>query len=88
MSPDACYSGNPGCPVPQALKRGADLKKLLTEAKGQAKAAEKKLALAEAKVRNSDSLRKLQIRHVSTVTSSVSCLCLTTTQLDKRKRYY
>ncbi len=83
MSPDACYSGNSGCSVSQALKREADLKAQLTEAKGQAEAVEKKLALAEAKLRNSDSLRKLQMRHVGTATLSISCLCLSTTQLDK-----
>jgi len=69
--------------VLQALKREADLVKRLTEAKGQAEAAEKKLALAEANVRNSGSLRKLQMRHVSIATLSDSCLCLSTSQLDK-----
>ncbi|KAL0026000.1 hypothetical protein WJX77_012389 [Trebouxia sp. C0004] len=47
----------------KALKREADLGKRLTEAKSQTEAAEKKLALAEAKVRNIVSLRKLQMRH-------------------------
>ena len=72
-----------GCCVSQALKREADLRTHLTEAKGQAEAVEKKLASAEAKLRNSDSLRKLQMRHVSTATLSISCLCFSTTQLDK-----
>ena len=65
----------------QALKREADLKKHLTEVKGQAEAAEEKLALAEAKVKNSVSLRKLQMHHVSTPTLPPSCLCLSTIQL-------
>ncbi|KAL0050836.1 hypothetical protein WJX82_008084 [Trebouxia sp. C0006] len=47
----------------QALNRDADLEKHLTEARNQAEAATKKLALAEAKVRNSGPLRKLQMRH-------------------------
>ena len=76
MSPDGCYSGNSDCSVLQALKREADLKKHLTEVKGQAEAAEKKLGLAEAKVRNRVSLRKLQMRHVSILTLPLAaCVC-------------
>ncbi len=65
----------------QALKREADLKQHLTEAKGQAEAAEKKMALAGAKGRNSASLRQLQMRHVSTLTLPPSRLCLSTMKL-------
>ncbi len=81
MSPDACYSGNSGCSASQALNREADLEKHLTEARNQAEAAEKKLALAEAKVRNSGPLRKLQMCHVSTLTLPPSCLCLSHVKL-------